>query len=223
VNARSADLANLKEPFQVLRDQGKGRAFIIISEAHYADSATPLAEGLIERTRVIQIISPPITRNSTSELVDALVAFMGTKGLRQASFVAISAAATLVQSLALRDLRLVRTLALIDATTRPHPGWWQRTIDRLERIFPLGLPVRLRTDGFDAKPYLQRIRCPVLIVATHGTSAYVKKEATVFAAGLPTAWEVRLRAGQTLADLTSIILDFQDIPARCPQKAASSA
>ncbi len=203
-------------------DSGKGRAFIIVAEpeAQYGELATQLAERLTPRNRIVLIKTPFVEAGNWRELTGKLLQLLGEKGIRQASFIALGEASSIVQSLALTDLKLVRTLILVNASTRPHPTRRARIIRKLEQWLPLGLPFRSDIEGFDSKPLLQRIRCPVLIVSTVGAGKYFHAQADELARGLPTAWQLTLNSSEALSELSDAIEDFQEIPAKCPQKAA---
>ena len=68
---------------------------------------------------------------------------------------------------------------LVDATTRPHPSTWTRLITRIESLLPIGLPLRSSDVVFNGKPFLQRIRCPVLVLSTAQATPYQMAEAKV--------------------------------------------
>ena len=158
--------------FAVVSDSGSGRPFVLLIEKGDSEPAPrQLVEALQSRTRALLIEAPPILDSGWEEQSAAFGQFLASNGIRQASFVTFGACGSLVQALALREPKLVRTIVFINAATRSHPSAITKFIDRVEHALPLGLPLRLRESGFDAKPFLQRIRCPVLVVTSAKASA----------------------------------------------------
>ena len=204
---------------QTSSDTGKGRPFVIIHErGAYSSFSARIAQVLAERTRAILLESPRVSDSNWRELTKILHAKLKELSLRQASFVGFGAAGALVQNVCLEDLKIVRTVAFVDAASRAHPSPLTRFVERMERSLPLGLPLRQRSRGFDAKPYLQRIRCPALVVTTQESSAYLRSEAELLESKLPTSWRLDLSSSDEVTELANFILEFQEVPARCPQK-----
>ena len=143
-------------------------------------------------------------------------------GVRQSMYVGLESAGIVPLSIALFDLKSVRSLVLIDPETRPSPSFRDRVIGGIEEYLPLGLPFRGSTPGFDCKPFLQRVRCPVLLVGTPQASDYQVSQKAVFARELPTAWGVAIGNRQDVAEIVRLISEFQDVPAKCPQRRVSS-
>ena len=212
--------------FAILSDAGSGRPFVLLHElGDSVEAPRSLAAALQQRTRAILIQTPRISDSGWEEQSAAFGEFLSNgifsgRGTRQASFVTFGACGSLVQSLALQELKSVRTIVFIDAATRAHPSDFTKLVDRIEHALPLGLPLRLKQTGFDAKPFLQRIRCPVLVVTSPAATPFQLAEAEVLEAGLPTAWRIQLPAAGEPSALASLVLDFQEIPAKCPQKPA---
>ena len=94
-------------------------------------------------------------------------------------------------------------------------------IGKIEQYLPLGLPFRTLNSGFDCKPFLQRIRCPVMLLSSREAGLYLKSEFQVFLKELPSAWGQVLTSEKQHADYSAevarLIQEFQDIPAKCPQ------
>jgi len=140
--------------------------------------------------------------------------------VRQASVVGMGAGATLAQNLALIHPKMVRSLAIVDSSSRPHPTRFERIVDWFEERLPFGLPLRLGSTGFNVKAYVHRLRCPLLVIATSRASAFIREELKSLAERAPTAWKVVLSGpiDSQIADLSDALLTFQDTPAKCPQK-----
>jgi pimeloyl-ACP methyl ester carboxylesterase len=210
-----------KSDIRILADSGSGRTFItIVDEQAYLPFATAVAEKLSQRARSVLVMSSAITASSWENLSRAFSDTLSDLNIRQASLVGMGAGATLVQNVALNQPKLVRSLAIVDSSSRPHPTRWERCVDWIEEHLPFGLPLRLGTSGFNVKAYLHRLRCPVLVIATSRASAFIQEEVRSMVLRAPTAWRVFL-SGTTeaqIAELTETLLTFQDTPAKCPQK-----
>lgn len=206
---------------QVLSDSGSGRTFItIVDDDAYLPFATAVVEKLSARARSVLLRSSAVTASTWEGLSETLSEKLSELNVRQASLVGMGAGATLVQNLALHQPKLVRTVAIVDASSRPHPSLWERCVDWIEEHLPFGLPLRLGSKGFNVKAYLHRLRCPVLVIATGRASTFIQEEIKSTALRAPTAWRVQL-AGTTesqIAELSDTLLTFQDTPAKCPQK-----
>lgn len=214
---------NSSADVKIVLDSGKGRAFIITFEGDgYIELAEKLAKLLTIETRVVLVKIPKVTDYNWGTISESLRSVVSNCGVRQASFVAFAGAASVVMNLALLEIKLVRTLVLIDASTRPHPRFIDRIIDRIEQVLPLGLPLRSSGKGFDAKSFLQRLRCPVLVVISRLADHFIIREAEVFRKSLPSGWVVKLNCDNKSScesdDLGRLVVDFQQIPAKCPQK-----
>ncbi|NBO19860.1 MAG: hypothetical protein EBV03_11700, partial [Proteobacteria bacterium] len=188
----------LAASLSILTDSGSGRPCVVL---HERGDSLPLAAALVQtltaKGRVLQIETPVINDHNWEGLTTELLALLSEKTVRHAAFISFGACGALVQALALQALKMVRTIVLVDASTRAHPSRISRLVDRVEQWLPLGLPLRLAQSGFDAKPFLQRIRCPVLVVSSPAGSAYERSEAAVLEAGLPTAWMASLGTEHT--------------------------
>lgn len=202
----------------VATELGQGRAFILLRERGIYPLAEALVAPLAERARVLLVECDAVRAGNWQALVRGLVDMLQERGIRQASFVGFGAGSALVQDLALRELKLVRTLVLVDAETRPHATRFDRIIDRLEEFFPLGLPLRARGRWFDVRPFLHRVRCPTLVVTTPQASPHTRAEAAIFARHLPTGWGIELQPEGEAAELCGHLLRFQDVSAKCPQR-----
>lgn len=209
---------------RTLSDTGKGRTFVVLREENaYAEFCENVSSALAVKTRVLQVATPQISDRNWESLATELRELLRAASIRQASFVTFGAACSLVEFLCLSDLKLARTLVFVDATSRPHPSLWSKLIERIERSLPLGLPLRIGSTALDAKPYLQRIRCPVLVVTSTVANEYTRAEAALFEARLPTSWILNLKSADQVAELSEQVLAFEEVPARCPQKNVSAA
>lgn len=207
---------------KIASDLGNGRVFmIILDDLGYLSLAESVARQIAERGRAVVLLSAPITVESWESLSESLSQTIEVLGVRQVSLVGLGAGATLAQNLALSRPKLVRTLAVVDATSRPHPSLCERLVDKLEANLPFGLPLRLGNNGFNIKSYVHRLRAPLLVVGTNRASAFVLRELESLATLAPTAWRVMIceeDQQREAAALTATILEFYETPAKCPQK-----
>lgn len=203
----------------IVSDSGLGRAFVLLSEAgQHQEYASQIAAILSSDVRVVSIDVPQITDENWKEYSVSLLEMIRSLSIRQASFVGFGAACALVQNTYLREPKLVRTMVLVNCSCRPHPTFISRCIDKLEGILPLGLPLRSSTKGFDSRSHLQRIRCPGLVVTLPDAGEALKKEAHMINTGMPTSWYVDLPKLEEREELARLIREFQEVPAKCPQK-----
>lgn len=206
---------------KLLSNQGQGRTFVILfDDLVYQTWANSIGELLQQHAKVLIFCCSTVTANNWQVLGLELKQQLDALAVRQTSLVGLGAASALVQYLGLSEVKLVRSLVLVDAACRPHPSWRDRLIDRIETSLPLGLPFRSSTEGFDSKPFLQRLRCPVLLVLTGLAVPFVRQQAVEMAGTLPTAWVVELPQTAPETELARLIEEFQDVPVKCPQKAS---
>lgn len=194
---------------------GTGRAkLVVISESQIPISANAIA--LNEYTRSEIVLSKSFGMNIW-QTVDEIELALAGAGVRSAVFVGVGDAACVAQALTLRSPKLVRTMVLIDATSRPHPSRWVRGIDRLEKFLPLGLPFRNNADGFDALSLSHRLRSPCVIAVSGMATEYQRSEARVLSNRLPTA--VLLESQKSIAEIIEEAVQVSKaMPARIPQQ-----
>jgi pimeloyl-ACP methyl ester carboxylesterase len=205
----------------ILSDKGSGRTFItIVDDEAYLPLAKAVVDTLSAKARSVLLMSSSVTPSSWEGLSEALTAALANLHVRQASVVGMGAGAALAQNLALSQPKTVRSLAIVDSSSRPHPSRWERVVDWIEEHLPFGLPLRLGSTGFNVKAYVHRLRCPLLVIVTSRASAFIREELHSLAARAPTAWKIALSGplDTQIADLSEALLSFQDTPAKCPQK-----
>lgn len=206
---------------EVVSDGGSGRAFItIIDDSAYLPLARNVVDKLASRARSVLLQTSPVTNTSWEALTEVLSATLAQLNVRQASVIGMGAGATIAQNFALAHPKAVRSLAIVDASSRPHPTRWERLVDWVEERLPFGLPLRLGSEGFNVKAYLHRLRCPLLVIATTRASAFIRDEIKSAAVRAPTAWRIMLSGEEEeqSVQLSEALLAFQDTPAKCPQK-----
>lgn len=202
---------------KLLESKGLGRTVVMLFEER-----SPLALGLYEKfgtgRKLLLIKSDRVTVNNWMELTQHLLRLLNEQGIRQASFICFDDSAVLVQNLALHDPRLVRTVVCLNPSTGPHPSLWLQLLSKIEHYLPLGLPFRKENKAFDSNPFLHRIRCPVLLITNENISAHQELQTRQMSLGLPNVWQVHLNVNRPIEQLLEVIKQFQDIPAKCPQK-----
>jgi hypothetical protein len=80
---------------------------------------------------------------------------------------------------------------------------------------PLGLPFRKDSKGFDARSYLQRIRCPTLVITTSDAERDLQAQAEHESRALATAWFDSI---DNSIDFMARLVAFMEVPAKRPQK-----
>jgi hypothetical protein len=213
----------LTEQIQIISTHGSGRTFVVLYEhgCAYEQDAKLLAEKLAATAKVLVLASPVVSALSWQTISRQLEQLIDAQKIRQASYICFGDTGVLAQHLYLRTSKLVRSLLLIDASSSPHPTRTERFIDSLEAYFPLGLPLRSESKTFNARSHLQRIRCPVLRVATSKATFFLKDQSMADSIAMPTAWFCDIAEEYPQQDESTVLAliaeQFQEIPAKCPQ------
>ena len=198
---------------------GKGRSYVFMRSGE--TDLTSVAQALSTQNRCIDLIIEDSESALWKQARDEVRKLFTELSIRQATYVAIAQASNIALALALQELKSIRSLILIDPQTRPIPSWGDQMIGKIEQYLPLGLPFRTLNSGFDCKPFLQRIRCPVMLLSSKEAGLYQKSEFQVFLRELPSAWGHELVSEKLNADypveVARLIQEFQDIPTKCPQ------
>ena len=205
---------------EIVAEAGTGRTFLsILDEQTYYAPATQAQAGLELKTKSILIKLPTITADNWQQQTAEMLNLIAERKMKQISLVCWGAASSVGLNLCLLSPKLVRSIILVDAALRPRSTTLTRLADYLEQFLPLGLPLRLRSKDFDARSLLQRVRAPSLVVSTQQAGEFLRNQAHTFSARLPTAWGLNLNnsAGAS-EELVTAILEFQNVPARAPQK-----
>jgi pimeloyl-ACP methyl ester carboxylesterase len=206
----------------ILSDVGTGRSFVtLVDDDRYSALITSVSARISQKARSVVLKTPPVLVDNWRAIAKDMTDRLAALGIRQASFVGVGSCAALAEDLALSAPKSVRSLIVIDSPLRPHPTRWERIVDTLERRLPFGLPLRLGSKGFNVRSYAHRLRCPVLTVATARASHFVASELAALGALAPTSWHLSLRGKsetEEARELGDIVFEFQDTPAKCPQK-----
>jgi pimeloyl-ACP methyl ester carboxylesterase len=204
---------------EVASDRGEGRAFIFVYETgDHQQLAEQAALAFSNRVRVLELRLPAITEDNWDNLRERILEIIEQKSIRQYALVGFGAAGSLVQQLVLTSPKFIRSIILVDASFRAHPNLFTRAVDWLERMLPLGLPLRYRSKAFDAKPFAQRIRCPALLVLTEAVSEFIQSQAHEIASRIPSAWIVKISGDNVVSEFCELLDSFEGVPVKCPQK-----
>ena len=174
------------------------------------------------RTFLLASPLPPV--DQVFEYIEHVYAAFQSEKIKRATVCGIGAGATVAQGLALKHPKEVRRLVLLDATRRLAPGLVTRAIDKAERLFPLGLPLRRLTKEFDSGPFLHRIHCPTMILNSPSASHYEKEQAAYLSSKIPNSWYDALEhpfrnCSETFSEeLQEHLRQFLQVPVKRPQK-----
>ncbi|MCB0317120.1 MAG: hypothetical protein KDD56_00080 [Bdellovibrionales bacterium] len=208
---------------RVIENKGTGRSFIILHEAgRYVEFSHQVTDVLALKSKVLRIEINTVNENNWELLTGEVEKCLDAESVKQTSIVAFGSASTIAQHFTLLNQKKIRSLILVDAETRPHPGRVTKIIDWLENKLPLGLPLRSNSNAFDGKPFLQRIRCPVMIVLSPDANSYLLSESESLLEKLPISWKSVLKAKNGAEELALLASEFQDVRAKCPQKAKAA-
>jgi pimeloyl-ACP methyl ester carboxylesterase len=196
-------------------DNGSGRPTVIVSEAGaYYEVSQAIVNSSAEG-RVVWLECSPVTDLTWSGLASEALGIWKERKLKQARVVGFGAAAVLAQKIALEDPKEIRSLVIVDGAPVAQQGVWQKILSKLDEATPFGLPFRVSGTAFDARSFLHRLRCPVLLVQYYqGIGELAALEQLI-----PTASFVDLAADPTRANsLCSEIQKHQSVPAKFPMK-----
>jgi hypothetical protein len=213
----------MAEGIEIISDAGKGKAIIVVYEKrrNYSSLATAVIESLPKTSRLTLLAVEPFDEKSWQKRASQLEETITDLKVRYGCFLTFGGVSALVQHLYLALPKTVRSLVLVDATTRPHPSLLTRILSSLEAHLPIGLPFRSSDAVFNGKPFLQRFRCPVLILSTDLASHYQKLEAEILLNTLPTSWKKGISGTKPELEIPQLVIDFQSVAAKSPQRARS--
>ncbi|MCB0345235.1 MAG: alpha/beta hydrolase [Bdellovibrionales bacterium] len=168
--------------------------------------------------------SPLPSVDEVAEYSDTLSQTLLNSGVRRATVFGIGAGATVAQSLAIIAPKVVRRLVLLDATPRLAPGFLCKTVDRIERFLPLGLPLRRLRAHYDSRPMLHRIHCPTLLLLSKQAGQYEQQQAQYIRSKIPNSWFKRISniynedRTEFSEELQELLTTFLQVPVKRPQK-----
>ncbi len=182
------------------------------------------AEGaVIADGRVIELLVAPPTSGSEWEATSAEVeTCLESLGVRHCPMIGVGRGSVLVELLAVTRPKLCQVIILADPTVELGASWSERVVARLERWLPLGLPLRMGSDHFFPEPFLHRIRCPVLVVASATSSEAEARHMAILAQRIPNGWFQRLsfEEGEAAA---AVLKSFLLVKHRHPMRRGAAA
>lgn len=187
--------------------------------------ARRLAESLSKAFRTFVAVNARVDPHEVTEYAKRLEGEMEQQGIKRATVVGIGPAGSIAEALGIRGAKSLRRLVLLDADSRYSPPRLQRIIDRAERFFPLGLPLRRLTKDFDARPMLHRIHCPSLVLVSPRADHFHAHQGEMLAQRIPNAWFKSLTTpaidstGSFSPEVKEVLEEFLQVPAKRPQKA----
>ncbi|MCB0325369.1 MAG: hypothetical protein KDD69_17420 [Bdellovibrionales bacterium] len=202
---------------------------LIIPDRRYtAEQAQQLLADFQTDFRSFVVAGDPPSGESVEAYARELEQCLVSEGVKWVTAFGIGSGASAAQALTIQSARMVRRVVLLDATTRFEPGLVQRAIDRLERFFPLGLPLRRLTKQYDSRPMLHRIHCPALVLLSPTQGGFIEEQGRNIAQRIPNAWfrrlrEPAIRGGKLGAELHELLSEFLEVPVKRPQKVRARA
>lgn len=156
---------------------------------------------------------------------EAIIAELEQKGLKRITLIGIEDGASVVQALTILEPRLIRRAVLINPNSRVNPTLLSKCIDWIENFLPIGLPFRALTKEFDSRPFVHRIRCPVLMIVTPSESFYRLKESEYLSLKIPNCYFVKTTNNPIIGndnefsdEFIEFFERFQKSPVKRPQK-----
>ncbi len=209
----------LQQLLTIVEDKGSGQPLVILFEREKGTELPfYLLDNPVDDSRIILVSLPEIDELGCNALTENLLTFLDQQSIRQASLIGFGEAGAVVQNFAIAHQKRVRRILLVDSPTRPHVRWIEKVLNKIEKALPLGLPFRATGAAFDARAFLQRIRCPSMVVITEAASEHVKAEAKILSDSMATAWFKKLTLHKEKEEFVSIIKEFYSVPAKRPQK-----
>lgn len=154
-----------------------------------------------------------------------LISELERLGLRRITILAREDGANIAQALCLLDPKLFRRAVLIDPRSRVHPTFSEQVIDKIESYLPVGLPFRASSKGFNSRPFLHRIRCPILVLISKSASLFSQSESEYIARKIPNCYLQKLQATEYFSnnsgfseEIFKLLAEFHETSAKRPQK-----
>lgn len=162
--------------------------------------------------------------SEVSSYVAELSAQIESERIKRVTLFGVGRGAAVAIELAAQSQKLVRRVVLLDAQSRIEPTWSERALDRVETKLPLGLPFRVLSQHYDARPILHLVRCPTLVLVSKESDSFTQEQGKLLGSRIPNAWHYALRE-QHFTDMPSnelleVLRRFLQVPVKRPQKAA---
>ena len=144
-------------------------------------------------------------------------------GGKRISIISFGSGSALAKCLSLLEPRLIRRIAMIDPEARIKPGIITKIIDEIEKFLPVGLPLRSLSKTFDSRPFLHRLRSPILVARSDRFNLFLDNEADYISKKIPNCYYVKfetdLLINNSLSEELRLVLDqFLNTAVKRPQK-----
>lgn len=206
------------------REQGEGKALVVIrcdEGVGIGKRFESLTGRLSTFAQVLEFsVAPPQSGGDWRQVSDELDASLVARGIRHCPIVGVGEGAIIAHYLAVYRPKLCQSLILIDPVFERLSTWLSRLVDRIERVLPLGLPLRVGTDSFLPAPFLHRIRCPTLVVSSRGTGVGGEDATALMTQRIPNGWYESVKADAEVADC---IRSFLPVRHRYPMRRGGQA
>lgn len=207
---------------EFIREDGFKRPLVILHDLSFRIDFDKLKSS-IDFADLIILGLRGISGDNWNTYANEIKKYFKDNKIKQCTCLAFSETASVAINLYLEEQKLFRGIALVNPHTRPGKSFFQKLIDKLEAKLPMGLPFRFKTSAFDCKPFLQRLRCPILVVKVKSLSSYNEEEANYFLNRVPTAYESIITNLNSFDELSNALKGLRDAPPKCPQKNLAKA
>ncbi len=206
-----------------------GTILIILNDGAFIDSSkseeiySTLRNNQTSRIVVLNHLLP--MGSEVIRFAESVIAELERKSLKRITLIGIEDGASVVQALTILEPRLIRRAVLVNPNSRVNPTFFSRAIDWIEKFLPVGLPFRAVTKEFDSRPFVHRIRCPILIVTTPSENFYRVRESEYLANKIPNCYLVKTEGAyfqdgnsDFSQEFVKLFDEFQKSPVKRPQK-----
>jgi hypothetical protein len=163
-------------------------------------------------------VVPPESGLEWEQTSSQLESALAERGLRHCPIIGIGESALIVHHFAVFRPKICQSIILIDPVFHLAVTRLTRLVNWLERILPLGLPLRVGTDSFISAPFLHRIRCPTLVINSGEEGIEQEEAISSMTRRIPNGWFRRLGREAPEADLIESISSFLPIRHRYPMR-----
>lgn len=202
---------------KVIREDGFKRPIVILHDLSFQIDFEKLKSS-IDFADLIILGLPGINIENWKDYSNEIKSYFFDKKIKQCTCLTFSETTSVVINLYLEEQKLFRSIALVNPHTRPGKSFFQKLIDKFEAKLPMGLPFRFKTRAFDCKPFLQRLRCPILVVKVKSLSSFNEEETNCFLNRVPTAYKSDLNDLNSFNKLVKSLKELRSAPPKCPQK-----
>ena len=205
-------------------DKGKGSILVIPDSPSSLTDPQHHAQFLSKELHLCYLRSPLPPESRLRRFVLGLIDQLDALHLKRLTVVGIGAGARVAQALTVEDRGLVRRLVLIDAAAPRPPALLKRLFRMIERLVPMGLPIRGNRSEYDPRLIAHRLRAPMLILLSPQSSYLMRAQAGFFTTRAPNSRKRDLKqplltdSGALGMEVSKLLREFMDVPAKRSQK-----